>query len=305
MRNGRASSFPFRGNLSLAPVVVWRRRLFVRRTWARLVGPRTLHFTEDSAIRRKQSVVRQILLAVAAVLAIVGTASVVHPVFLDTTPVGHIVARDSVSQERRLATLNAPWLTTSPELAVQSEQFRVDREAFTLDLIRTGRITPIRARTIADVAVREAYRQRIPPALVLGVMLTENDAFKPTARSKVGAVGLMQIYGRLWRNSLGRIYGTDLHDDATNLRYGIHILRYMARSVPDSLGPEDGWRRALLGYNGCVRGTTTPNCSRYPDVVRAHVDRAAKATCGGQDFASCVATPLWVAVRDERGRATD
>jgi soluble lytic murein transglycosylase-like protein len=242
------------------------------------------------------------LLAIAAVLAIVGTASVVHPVFLDSTPIArHMEATDSSGpQETRAASLSAPWLTAPAEEAVQSEQFRVDREAFTLDLIRTGRITPMRARAIADVAVREAYRQRIPPALVLGVMLTENDAFKPTARSKVGAVGLMQIYGRLWRNSLGRMYGTDLHDDATNLRYGIHILRYMSRAVPDSLGPEDGWRRALLGYNGCVRGRNTPNCSRYPDVVREHVDRAAKATCGGQDFSSCVAQPLWIAVRDDR-----
>ena len=242
------------------------------------------------------------MLALGAALAVVGAASVVHPVFLETASVASPVlhADRSVVEEPRATTLNAPWLTSSAEEAVQSEQFRVDREAFTLDLIRTGRITPIRARAIADVAVREAYRQRIPPALVLGVMLTENDAFKPTARSKVGAVGLMQVYGRLWRGSLGRKYGTDLHDDATNLRYGIHILRYMAQSVPDSLGPDDGWRRALLGYNGCVRGTNTTDCRRYPDVVRAHVDRAAKSTCGGQDFASCVAQPLWLALRDDR-----
>jgi hypothetical protein len=250
------------------------------------------------------------LLALGAALAVVVTASLVHPLFLAEPsavaglPTAH--TDTAIIEEARPTPLNAVWLTSSVEDAVQSQQFHVDREAFTLDLIRTGRITPIRARTIADVAVREAYRQRIPPALVLGVMLTENDEFNPTARSKVGAVGLMQIYGRLWRGSLGRKYGTDLHDDATNLRYGIHILRYMTRAVPDSLGPEDGWRRALLGYNGCVRGTNTANCRRYPDVVRAHVDRAAKSTCGGQDFTSCVAQPLWLALRDERfGRGAD
>ena len=236
----------------------------------------------------------------------VGAASIVHPVFIDRTPiVPHRDSSNGAIEEQRASSSDAAWLTSTAEEAVQSEQFRIDREAFTLDLIRTGRILPIRARAIADVAVREAYRQKIPPALVLGVMLTENDAFKPTARSKVGAVGLMQIYGRLWRGTLGRIYGTDLHDDATNLRYGIHILKYMSRAVPDSAGPEDSWRRALLGYNGCVRGTNTPGCRNYPDVVRAHIDRAAKATCGGQDFSSCVATPLWLALRDERGRAAD
>ena len=193
----------------------------------------------------------------------------------------------------------APWLHSPVDTAIHSEQFRVDREAFALDLIRTGRINPVRARSIADVAVTEAYRQRIPPALVLGVMLAENDAFKPTARSKVGAVGLMQVYGKLWRGALGRKYGTDLHDDATNIRYGIHILRYMTEQVPDSLGPEDGWRKALLGYNGCVRGTNTPNCRRYPDVVRANVTRAARASCAGRDFTGCVVAPLFVAMRDD------
>jgi len=292
-----------------AQAVISQRRLFSSAVTGQPRGPRTLRLTEDGPIRRKQSVVRQLALALGATLALVGAASVVHPVFFDpmvadAEPPVH--ADSALFDELRAAPLNAPWLTSSAEDAVQSEQFRVDREAFTLDLIRTGRITPMRARTIADVAVREAYRQRIPPALVLGVMLTENDAFNPTARSRVGAVGLMQVYGRLWRGSLGSKYGTDLHDDATNLRYGIHILRYMTRSVPDSLGPEDGWRRALLGYNGCVRGTNTADCRRYPDVVRAHVDRAAKSTCAGQSFTSCVAQPLWLALRDERfGRGAD
>ena len=43
-----------------------------------------------------------------------------------------------------------------------------------------------RAWQLADVAVREAYTRRVPPALVLGVMMTENDELKSTARSSVG-----------------------------------------------------------------------------------------------------------------------
>ena len=254
---------------------------------------------------------RQFVVAIAAVLTIAGTTAIVQPVFLATEP-GAIVSNGSVESHGAADSVlpmeafidsaadPIPWLNATTEEALTTEQFRVDREAFTLDLIRTGRVNPIRARSIADVAVREAYRQRVPPALVLGIMLTENDDFKSTARSRVGAIGLMQVYGSLWRRSLGRKYGTNLHDDETNLRYGVHILRYVTRAVSDTLGPDASWRKALLGYNGCVRGTNTPNCRRYPDVVRSHVNRSARATCAGKSFEDCVVLPLWVATRDER-----
>jgi len=258
-----------------------------------------------SPIRTKPSVLRQVVVALAAMLTIAGTTAIVHPVFLETetVPIMPAAAVDSVLAMDALLEVDSaqtPWLNSTADEAVSTEQFRVDREGFALDLIRTGRMNPIRARGIADVAVREAYRQRVPPALVLGIMLTENDDFRSTARSSVGAVGLMQVYGRLWRRTLGQKYGTDLHNDETNLRYGVHILRYVTRAVSDTLSPDDSWRKAMLGYNGCVRGTNTPNCRRYPDVVRSHVDRSARATCGGKSFEDCVVRPLWVAMRDER-----
>ncbi len=254
------------------------------------------HFRRRCQIRKKQSVLRQVAVGAAALAAIVTVATTTRPVFLgDTPPVSAVVAAPPPPAAERDSA--APWLRLPFEVALGSEHFQRDREAFALDLIRTGRVNPIRARSLADVAVREAYRQRIPPALVLGVMVTENDEFKSQARSAVGAVGLMQVYGRAWRGSLGRRYGTDLKDDATNIRYGIHILRYMTEQVPDSAGPDVGWRKALLGYNGCVRGANTPGCHSYPDVVRDNVRRAARASCRGLDFESCVVEPLWVAMR--------
>lgn len=229
------------------------------------------------------------------------TASQVHPVFVGSATVARQILQpeltDSAVAEAHWldSTLKrSPWLRVPAELALQTEDFKADREAFALDLISTGRMNPLRAHSIADVAVREAYTQRIPPALVLGVMLTENDEFKSHARSRWGAVGLMQVYGKAWRRALGRRYGRDLHDDATNLRYGIFILRHMTEEIPDSLGADDAWRKALLRYNGCVHAST---CSRYPDVVQAHVQNAATASCRGQDFRSCVVKPLWVALR--------
>lgn len=129
-------------------------------------------------------------------------------------------------------------------------------------------------------------------------MLTENDRFKKNARSKVGALGLMQIMPRLWTPNLGPILGHNLKDDETNLRYGVYILKHFAKKTPDSLDAGDVVRSALLSYNGCVRGSNTPDCKAYPDKVRRHVENDARTICAGQGFHDCVALPLWAAIRD-------
>jgi soluble lytic murein transglycosylase-like protein len=223
----------------------------------------------------------------------------VRPVFLGREPVvQRLVAmswRDSVA-------IRAPWLSTDAELAMTDPRFEVDRRAFALDLLRTGRISAERADSLATIAVREAYTRKVPPALIYGVLLTENTTFRSTARSNVGAVGLMQIHAPAWKRSLGRYFGTDLRDDETNLRYGVYILRHLIARVPDSASIGEGWRTALLRYNGCVRGTNTPNCKTYPDLVRRHVEEGALALCGDASFDQCVAQPVWLSGRDVEPR---
>ncbi len=177
-------------------------------------------------------------------------------------------------------------------------QFERDVAAFAADLRGTGNIESLRADSVARVAVREAYHRRIPPALVLGVMLTENDRFKRSARSKVGALGLMQIMPRLWTPNLGPILGRNLRDDETNLRYGVYILKHFAKRTSDTLDAGDVLRTALLSYNGCVRGTNTPDCRAYPEKVRRHVEQDGRSVCSGRPFDQCVALPLWAALRD-------
>lgn len=219
----------------------------------------------------------------------------VRPVFLGQAPV---VDRVLAGEYLDSSTFHAPWLSLPEPLAMRHPQFQKDVEAFASDLMGTGKIGRERADSIARVAVREAYHRRIPPALVFGVMLTENDEFKQTARSKVGALGLMQIMPRLWRPNLGPILGHDLKNDETNLRYGVYILKHFAKRTPDSLDAGDVIRTALLSYNGCVRGRNTPDCKAYPEKVRRHVERDARAICNGQGFHDCVALPLWAALRD-------
>ena len=199
---------------------------------------------------------------------------------------------------------STPWMYSSADVSLKTPQFLLDRELFAMDLLRTGKVTQNRARALADVAVREAYTRKLPPALVLGVMLTENDELKSSARSNVGAVGLMQVYPKHWRG-LGRKFGTNVHTDSTNLKYGIYILGWVAGRAANAVGDrDDAWRHALLGYNGCVRGSNTPNCREYPDVVRREVQRSARSTCRGEDFDRCVVAPMWLARKEAERTAT-
>jgi soluble lytic murein transglycosylase-like protein len=232
---------------------------------------------------------------VVAAGTVIFTASQVQPVFLGQAPVaGRVLAAAYLDS----ATIRAPWLSLPEPLAMRHPQFQRDVDAFAADLRRTGKIAGDRVDSIARVAVREAYHRRIPPALVLGVMLTENDAFKSHARSNVGAMGLMQIMPRLWARNLGPILGKDLSDDETNVRYGVYILRHFARRTSDTLDAGDLTRVALLNYNGCVTGSNTKDCRAYPAKVQEHVERSAQSSCSGQDFLACVALPLWAAMRD-------
>ena len=223
------------------------------------------------------------------------TAGRTQPVFLGRAPVASRVLAAAYLDS---STVRAPWLSLPEPLALRHPQFTRDVDAFATDLRRTGKLGAGRADSIARVAVREAYHRRIPPALVFGVMLTENDRFRPNARSKVGALGLMQIMPRMWMPNLGPILGRNLKDDETNLRYGVYILKHFAKRTADTLDAQDVIRVALLGYNGCVRGTNTPNCSGYPEKVRRHVDENAQTICSGRAFHECVALPLWAALRD-------
>jgi hypothetical protein len=213
----------------------------------------------------------------------------VHPVFLGQAPVAERVLSGVFLDT---SAVRAPWLSLPEPLAMRHPQFQRDVAAFAADLRGTGNIAPGRADSIARVAVREAYHRRIPPALVLGVMLTENDRFKPNARSKVGALGLMQIMPHLWTPNLGPILGHNLRDDETNLRYGVYILRHFARNTADTLDAAAVIRTALLGYNGCVKGTNTPRCHTYPSKVKSFVENQATSICDGRGFYECIAKPF-------------
>jgi soluble lytic murein transglycosylase-like protein len=237
----------------------------------------------------------QLIVGFASAVVLAGALASSHPVFVAKTAiVRRLLSRgDAAPAGDRLPV----WIAMSAEAAVKTPQFLADRQSFVDDLLRTGKVGRERAWQLGDVAVREAYRRRVPPALVLGVMLTENDELKSSARSNVGAIGLMQINPGPWRG-LGKLFGSNLKTDSTNLKYGIYILDFLAEKASRSSGDrESALRSALLHYNGCKSGTNTKDCHRYPDVVERAVMRNARYSCAGKAFVDCVTHPLWLANR--------
>ncbi len=115
-----------------------------------------------------------------------------------------------------------------------------------------------RANRIATALVREGRRRNVGSTLLVGVLLTENPWLDPRAKSFVGARGLMQVmpfHAGQWGCA-----SSDLFDIESNMCHGVAILAQnirQAKTLP----------QALLGYNGCVRGTNTPDCWRYPSKV--------------------------------------
>ena len=125
-------------------------------------------------------------------------------------------------------------------------------------VLRRRGVADVTARRIAWPLVQHSYQRGLDPAFVVSVVLNESGG-KPTARSFVGARGLMQVmpsWSGRWRGC-----GRDLYDIESNLCNGTSILAWYLRRNPNDE------RKALLGYNGCVRGTNTPNCHTYPDKI--------------------------------------
>jgi soluble lytic murein transglycosylase-like protein len=118
---------------------------------------------------------------------------------------------------------------------------------------------------IAVALVREAKAVGLEPRLLLAVLLVENPWLDPEIRSPVGAIGLMQVMP-LHRGAWG--CGTDLEDVDVNVCHGARIFAHYFRATDGNVD------RALLRYNGCVRGTNTPNCHQYPYHVFARAGRA-------------------------------
>jgi soluble lytic murein transglycosylase-like protein len=128
------------------------------------------------------------------------------------------------------------------------------------------------ARRIASAIVVEGGKKSIDPALLVGVLLTEDAKLDPMARSSVGARGLMQVmpfHAGKWKNCSS----ADLFAIDSNICHGVSILADLIKRSPSVSS-------ALQRYNGCVRGTNTPNCHTYSGKVLKFAEQAASQMLG-------------------------
>ena len=119
---------------------------------------------------------------------------------------------------------------------------------------------------IARALVRESAVTGMDPRALASVLLVENPWLDPEAESFMGAVGLMQVmpmHAGKWGCG-----SDDLTDVETNICHGARIFAMQLERHGDI-------DRALLAYNGCVRGTNTPDCHLYPSHVYSRAGRAA------------------------------
>lgn len=252
-------------------------------------------------------------LAVTLVAAIAYATTIVKPIYAGRAPVVGDVIRGVSNQPTQLPAPAMPIptgpLADSVRLIESSPEFAEQKRRFAADLVATGRMSQARADSIAHYAVREAFLRGVPPAVIFGVMLTENAQFISHAKSNVGAVGLMQVYPKYWFKELSKKFeDPNIAADSTNLRYGVFILEHYLKprgkkstgehviaTAPGSL------MKGLLRYNGCVRGTNTPRCHTYPNKVQKFVERDAQALCGDQTFYQCIAQPFMAGLLGQRG----
>lgn len=281
--------------------------------------------THPRARHTRYKVVPTTLTVIALMAAIGMVATSIRPIYAGRAPVVAQVLDRGQPSASAVAASSIPGgptpLTTGPladsvRRIEASPEFAEQKRRFASDLVSTGRMSQARADSIAHYAVREAFLRGIPPAVIFGIMLTENAQFVSRAKSNVGAVGLMQVYPKVWFKSLSKKFDDpNIEADSTNLRYGVFILetylkpqgkkaraaataRHVVTTQPGAL------MKGLLKYNGCVRGTNTPRCHTYPSKVQKFVERDAKALCGDQDFYRCIAQPFMnglLATRTEGG----
>jgi len=125
----------------------------------------------------------------------------------------------------------------------------------------------------ASIVRERARAEKIDPALLAAVIYQESK-FRPDARSKSGAIGLMQITPSTAKGIALRTGGTafrlnDLTDPAINIRYGTWYLH-------DLVAKYGSLRLALAAYNagqGNVdRWRANGEGIQFPE-TRAYVDR--------------------------------
>lgn len=195
----------------------------------------------------------------AAVLLAAGTVWTLrqtHPQFVKPGELLHLPPA--------LVTAAAPGTESYAAPTDSAAQLEIQKVAYSLHKYTNDTVL---ARRIASAIVVQGGKKNIDPALLVGVVLTEDAKLDPNAKSFVGARGLMQVmpfHAGKWKGCTS----ADLFSIDSNICHGTSILADLIKRSPSV-------SRALQRYNGCVKGTNTPNCGTYSGKVLKFAEQAA------------------------------
>jgi soluble lytic murein transglycosylase-like protein len=195
----------------------------------------------------------------AAILLAAGTVWTIrqqHPQFVKPGELLHLPAA--------VVTAAIPGTEGYTPPSDSAAQIEIKRVAYSLRKYTNDTTLALR---IAQAIVVEGGKKNINPALLVGVMLTEDAKLDPMAKSFVGARGLMQVmpfHAGKWKGCTS----ADLFAIDSNICHGVSILADLIKRSPSVAS-------ALQRYNGCVRGTNTPNCHTYSGKVLKFAEQAA------------------------------
>ena len=188
-----------------------------------------------------------------------------------------LTAFTDLSAVRRPTPGPSPPADAVPELEARAAQLQLqlssaeaffDREVRPIErIIRPFHDDERWVRRIAVALVREGRKAAVDPRVLASVALVENPWLDPEITSSQGAVGIMQVmpfHAGAWACE-----SADLTDPDANVCHGARIFRYY---LDRERGDID---RALLAYNGCVRGANTSNCHLYPTHIYTRAGRVA------------------------------
>jgi soluble lytic murein transglycosylase len=124
-----------------------------------------------------------------------------------------------------------------------------------------------------------ARAEGLDPALLAAVIYQESK-FRPTARSSVGAIGLMQLTPATARGIALRTGGTafhvsDLTNPAINIRYGswyLHDLFQKYRSIPLMLAAYNAGQGNVDKWRAAGEGIQFPETRAYVSTIE-HLER--------------------------------
>jgi hypothetical protein len=176
-------------------------------------------------------------------------------------------AQSQIRMPGALVVAARPTLNDIVDIVLGESQSTAGSEETRISALLQKRTTDTKlADRIARALVHEAKRAGIGSTVLVGVLMAENPELEPRATSSVGARGLMQVmpfHAGKWGCATN-----DLFDIEANICHGVRILA-------DNLKHSRNLPTALLRYNGCVRGTNTPDCHRYARTVYRYAQRSA------------------------------